>query len=79
VPIDIDQIIRLDTIHASKGKEADNVMLINNITKKIYENTIQDIDLYDAEIRVKYVGLTRARKNLIIVNDASLSPFSFAI
>ncbi|MFP3257091.1 MAG: AAA family ATPase [Candidatus Nanopusillus acidilobi] len=79
VPIDIDQIIRLDTIHASKGKEADNVMLINNITKKIYENIIQDVDLYDAEIRVKYVGLTRARKNLIIVNDASLSPFSFAI
>ncbi len=75
--IDIDKIIRIDTIHASKGKEADNVLFVNNITRKVYENTYLNQDIFDAEIRTKYVGLTRARKVLMIVSDTNLSTYTF--
>lgn len=77
--VDPSEVIRLDTIHAAKGKEADHVLFINNTTRKVFESTYTDQDLFDAEIRIKYVGLTRAKKTLIIVSDPTLSPFSFAI
>jgi DNA helicase-2/ATP-dependent DNA helicase PcrA len=76
-PIDVNQVIRIDTIHASKGKEADNVLFVNNITRKVYENTYLNQDIFDAEIRTKYVGLTRARKVLLIVSDMNLSTYTF--
>ncbi len=47
------------TIHACKGTEADNVLLLTDITQRIREKGLDD-----SERRVLYVGMTRARHNL---------------
>lgn len=60
--------IQIDTIHSVKGGEADNVILLLDITKKV------DINLQenpDSEHRVFYVGATRARKKLWIVHSSN--------
>ena len=54
--------IRLSTIHKSKGGEADNVALILDCPKIIKEKGNED-----SEHRIFYVGATRARKTLHIV------------
>jgi DNA helicase-2/ATP-dependent DNA helicase PcrA len=74
--IDVDNIIRVDTIHAAKGREADNVLLILNTTRKIYRQMFSDTNIYDSELRIKYVAITRARKNIILVTDPRISPLS---
>lgn len=58
--------IRLSTIHSAKGKEADNVVLYTRITKTIRKR--QRVDS-DAEDRIFYVGLTRARRDLHIIEE----------
>jgi DNA helicase-2/ATP-dependent DNA helicase PcrA len=58
--------IILSTIHGAKGGEADNVLLMGGITRKIKEGYDRDPD---AEWRVWYVGATRAKNRLVIVGD----------
>ena len=56
--------VKLSTIHSAKGGEADNVLLLTDIphrTWKEYEKRPDD------DTRVFYVGLTRAKQNLHIV------------
>jgi DNA helicase-2/ATP-dependent DNA helicase PcrA len=56
--------IRLSTIHAAKGGEADNVVVFTDISVKTWN------ELYsrpDGENRAFYVAVTRTRKNLHIV------------
>tara|TARA_R100000479_G_scaffold102608_1_gene51165 strand:- start:402 stop:1979 length:1578 start_codon:yes stop_codon:yes gene_type:complete len=57
-----DPRIRVSTIHRAKGGEADNVALLLDSTKACVESEDQD-----AEKRVWYVGVTRAKKELHIV------------
>ena len=61
-----DGIVHLDTCHASKGGEADNVSVIMDISKRIHQLYSEDISR-DEETRILYVGSTRARKNLMFV------------
>lgn len=61
--------IRVGTIHAAKGMEADNVILSTGITRKIYEAQGIDSEQHDEERRIEYVGVTRARRKLVIVNE----------
>lgn len=60
-------LIRLDTIHASKGGEADNVLLILDMSRKPYDAMMQGGIYADDEHRVFYVGVTRARQRLVIL------------
>ena len=65
--------IKLSTIHGSKGGEADNVMLLTDLTRKA------DAEYWrqrDQERRVFYVGMTRARNTLNIVRSQSDREFS---
>ena len=62
--------IYLGTIHSVKGLEADNVILSNEITTTIDEK-INDTDSKE-EARIFFVGMTRAKKNLILLDE----PFS---
>ena len=65
--------IKLSTIHGCKGGEADNVMLLTDLTRKAdLENWRQR----DEERRVFYVGMTRARNRLNIVRSQSDREFS---
>lgn len=55
---------KLMTIHTVKGAEADNVVLYTGMSRLTYEAFESNPD---AEHRVWYVGVTRARNNLFIV------------
>ena len=57
--------IKLTTIHGSKGAEANNVILMTDISYRTWKNLIKE---NDDEHRVFYVGVTRVKNNLFIVN-----------
>jgi DNA helicase-2/ATP-dependent DNA helicase PcrA len=65
--------IHIDTIHGVKGGEADNVVLLTDITRGTEDGFEKNPD---AEIRVFYVGVTRAKKNLFIVRPQTDRGFS---
>ena len=56
--------IRLSTIHAAKGGEATNVVLLTDLTTRAYKNYQSNPD---DENRVFYVGLTRTKENLFLI------------
>jgi superfamily I DNA/RNA helicase len=57
--------IKIGTIHSAKGDEAENVLLLMDVTKSVKKN----LELSpDSEHRCFYVGVTRTSKNLYIVN-----------
>jgi len=56
--------INVMTIHASKGREADNVMLMADVSKACLD---EQYTTPDNEHRVFYVGATRAKQRLVIV------------
>ena len=60
--------VLINTIHGVKGGEADNVALITDMTNRSYEGMQRNAD---NEHRVFYVGATRARQNLHIVQPQS--------
>jgi len=55
--------IKLSTIHGAKGGEADNVLLYLDLSTKALHEMEKNPD--DAH-RVLYVGLTRAKQNLVL-------------
>lgn len=61
--------IRVGTIHSVKGMEADNVALLTTIGKRV-EAGMEDADQHDEEQRIAYVGVTRTRRNLYVVNES---------
>jgi superfamily I DNA/RNA helicase len=54
--------VRICTIHASKGKEANRIILVNGMGQRTYESKERD-----SEIRTFYVAVTRAKERLDIV------------
>lgn len=57
--------VRVDTIHAVKGEEADVVVLVGDITGKTFRAEQED---EDSERRVWHVAASRAKDTLIITN-----------
>ena len=64
--------IFLETIHAVKGGEADNVLLLTDMSRRTYQNLQYEPD---DENRVLYVGCTRAKKNLFILTPRTLQRY----
>jgi len=64
------QCRKLYTIHAAKGAEAHGVFLHTYITKAISEAIRLPCEESRAEARVWYVGVTRAKTHLYLVQDA---------
>lgn len=60
--------ITISTIHGVKGGEADNVVLMLDVTRNVYGSIKNNTD---SELRCLYVALTRAKKNLHIVYSNS--------
>lgn len=58
--------VRLSTIHASKGGEADHVVLMTEMAKRTYQEWRENPE---EEARVWYVGVTRARQRLTVVSS----------
>ena len=61
--------IRVGTVHAVKGMEADNVALLTTVGKRVAEG-MDDAEQHDEECRIAYVGVTRARRNLYVINES---------
>lgn len=61
--------VQIDTIHGSKGREADNVLLLTDMTRRVWEGFRRD---EDPEWRVWYVGITRASQALHVVLPRTL-------
>ena len=59
--------VKLSTIHAAKGGEADNVLLVLDMSKRTLESLQRSIEKQDEEHRVWYVGVTRAKQNLYFI------------
>jgi len=59
--------IEVSTIHASKGGERDNVMLLTDLSYGPYKASTENQQGRDDEARVFYVGMTRAKQRLVIV------------
>jgi len=57
--------IRISTIHSMKGAEADNVVLDCDVAIKTYKEYEKNPD---SEHRVWYVGVTRTKTNLYLIN-----------
>lgn len=55
--------VEVTTIHATKGREADNVVILPDMTYKTYQGMLKDMD---NEHRVFYVAATRAKQNLYV-------------
>ena len=60
--------VRIDTIHGSKGLEADTVFLHTGTTPKI-KKSMQTLHGRQDEARVFFVGMTRAAQTLFVVKD----------
>ena len=69
-----DTSIELSTIHAVKGGEADNVILLSDISRNVKKNVDNNPD---SEHRVFYVGATRAKKQLYVVNSQTKYEYKF--
>lgn len=61
--------VHIDTIHAVKGGEADQIAIISDMTPKTWKNLERDAD---DEYRVWYVGITRTRGDLHVVMPRTL-------
>lgn len=61
--------IDISTYHGSKGREADNVVLFTDCYKQTWDEQEKDPD---SEIRLAYVGLTRAKKSVTIIVPRTL-------
>lgn len=59
--------IILSTIHSQKGREADTVVVVSKITNQTACSEFDSVEAMDAELRVWYVALTRAKKSLYII------------
>jgi superfamily I DNA/RNA helicase len=58
--------IHISTIHSVKGGESENVVIMTDMSKKTYD--MYQLDL-DNEIRVFYVGITRAKNNCYVLSE----------
>lgn len=67
----------ISTIHSAKGAECDNVAVSCDLSPKISRNFDKN---FDDEVRVLYVALTRAKRNLYIkLSEKSLSYNNFLL
>ncbi len=62
--------VKISTIHKAKGGEADNVLLLLDSTKAAIDSPDQD-----SEVRTFYVGITRAKKALHLVEPKTRNGF----
>lgn len=65
--LDEEPRVQVSTIHAAKGGECDNVILILDNTNRIRKSIEKNVRKKDEEHRVWYVGSTRAKQNLYLL------------
>jgi DNA helicase II / ATP-dependent DNA helicase PcrA len=63
--------IKINTIHGVKGGEADNVVLLTDMSRRTFEEMNSSEIARDNELRVWYVGVTRAKKQVYIIDPTT--------
>lgn len=76
IPRKIAENTVVQTIHASKGSQAEQVFLYDGVTRKIYDDLLEDDDAEANEWRTWYVGMTRAQESLVILQNAWTNAYS---
>lgn len=71
----VEPAIRLTTVHGAKGREADTVVVLPDMTRATYEAMQSGGE--EAENRVAYVAATRARRHLLFVQPRTRWTFSY--
>ena len=66
--------VKLATIHAVKGSECDNVVLFTDTSPQSHEGLVTP-GRRDEELRIIYVGITRARRCLWIIEPQTKNTF----
>jgi DNA helicase-2/ATP-dependent DNA helicase PcrA len=66
--------VRIGTVHSVKGAEADHVVLNTDISSRVAHGQRLDPD---AEHRVQYVGVTRAKNQLTLLNPGTSTHWTF--
>lgn len=61
--------VRVGTIHATKGQEADDVVLLSSLGERVSRGAADNHEQWCEERRVEYVAVTRARRRLIITHE----------
>lgn len=61
----------VDTMHASKGEEADIVIVIDFVNSRIKKEIARSKKALEEEVRTLYVAMTRAREELYIITSNS--------
>lgn len=64
-------VVKVLTVHASKGLEADNVLLYGNFPVKMEKSGCEDPRKRERkfeERRIMYVGVTRAKNRIVVLN-----------
>lgn len=64
--------VQVSTIHGAKGAEADNVVVVDGMGPRVAGEWLAHPD---AELRVWYVAVTRARKSLFVLQDRRVKNF----
>ncbi len=64
--------INIDTIHGVKGREADNVLVLTDISYRTERGMIADPD---SEHRVFFVAFTRAKQRLFVVRPQTMRSY----
>jgi DNA helicase-2/ATP-dependent DNA helicase PcrA len=71
-------MIRLTTIHGAKGREADTVVVVPDMSRASYrEYTDRSGRGFEAENRVAYVAVTRAKRRLLFVNPRTRRYYNY--
>jgi DNA helicase-2/ATP-dependent DNA helicase PcrA len=71
--VGVDCAVTLSTVHSSKGLEFDYVVLVDLIEgqfpsgESVRLRDEGDLSLYEEEVRLFYVGITRARRDLVLL------------
>lgn len=63
--------IRVCTIHAAKGSQADNVAVFGDVASAVLQSSEAN---RDSELRVWYVAFTRALERLILIGESDVIP-----
>jgi len=67
--VEMDIKIKVGTIHRAKGMQADTVVLVCDIPYPVQKAIAESEAALDAELRVFYVGATRAKSRLVEIDD----------
>jgi len=70
--------VLISTIHQFKGREADTIILVPDITRACYDNEhaqSYDAEAVESERRNWYTGITRAVKRLIMLKETNYSGY----